>query len=292
MTKDVVFSDSLSMLNTLRTKKSLSQNWLVNETIKSRVTSTVIDQITNYPDSRLLEIGVGRGDLTEHLLNHGKGKLLALELDQESIDFIQKQNWFDEKLIELIHTDALETLASSSLPDQSFVLYSSLPYNVGSRILVELGQNYPTTPFTVIVQREVAEKTNLKKNKTTFFGIWLNLFWDIKIIFNISPGNFQPVPKVTSTLIQATPKNTLPSWLQTQETRKIARKILHTLMIDSKKILSNNLINIGYTKTEISSLLEMLKLDPKARITSENYLSILEYILVQKNATNNTTNNI
>jgi 16S rRNA (adenine1518-N6/adenine1519-N6)-dimethyltransferase len=273
------------LTNNLRTKKSLSQNWLVNASIKSRVIDSVINQVKQYPNNRLLEIGIGRGDLTEHLLNQGNGSLLALELDTESIGFVKKQEWFKKDLIEIIHTDALKLIADLELPDNNYTLYSSLPYNVGSRILVELGQNYPQTPFTVIVQKEVAQKTNLKKGKLTFFGVWLNLFWDIKTVFNISPGNFQPIPKVTSTLIQATPKTKLPNWLQTQEQRQIARKIVHNLMIDSKKTLSNNLINLGYTKTEIFDLLKVLKLDEKVRLTSDNHLQILEYIF-SKNSEN------
>ena len=281
MTKDGVLRHFYLMSDNLRTKKSLSQNWLVNASIKSRVADSVINQINQYPDRRLLEIGVGRGDLTEHLINQGSGSLLALELDTESIEFVKKQHWFDTTSIELVHTDALKLIADSLLPEnQEFTLYSSLPFNVGSRILVELGQNYPKTPFTVIVQKEVAQKTNLNKSKLTFFGVWLNLIWDVKTVFNISPGNFQPIPKVTSTLIQATPKKVLANWLQSSKQRKTARKTLHALMIDSKKTLSNNLGNLGYTKTEITDLLKVLNLDEKVRLTVDNYLQILEYIFL------------
>jgi len=124
------------------------------------------------------------------------------EENLENLETIQKlklttQNW-------LCFGDALE-LSSGNLPFQNFILFASLPYNVGSRILVEMALNYPDCPFCVIVQKEVAIKI-LPSSNLTFFGAFLGLFYDFEKVFDISGGSFSPAPKVTSSLLVGVPK--------------------------------------------------------------------------------------
>lgn len=190
----------------------------------------------------------------------------------ENTEFEKPENW-------LQFGDALELTATKKLPVEKFILFSSLPYNVGSRIIVELAINYPNCPFCVIVQKEVATKTSIKSN-LTFFGAFLGLFYDFDKVFDIVGGNFQPAPKVTSSLLIAHPKQTLKNGhelttvLKVDENRKKICQILKTLFGMPSKTLGNNLKSLGWQKDKINLFLEENNWQ-KTRLSWDNYKEIL-----------------
>lgn len=266
----------------IRSKRSFSQNWLVNSNAQSRVTDSLGILLAKYPESKLVEIGPGKGHLTKHLLDI-TNNFTAIELDREAAQFLRGQSWFSSDKINLVEADALELLKTQSEYFKDSILYSSLPYSVGSRILVELGQNFPNTPFCVIIQREVAQKTQLNSGKLTFFGAYLNLFWNLKIAFNLSKGNFSPAPKVTSSVLIGTPKD-----FEFGVNPAKLRKLLHILMADSKKTLANNLRGLSWSQVEIRQFLLTNELDEKTRLTAHNYVAILK-LLVSRTTLNEST---
>jgi 16S rRNA (adenine1518-N6/adenine1519-N6)-dimethyltransferase len=255
-------------------KKQFSQNFLINVGIQDKIVQTFSHLVDDNTFS-ILEIGPGRGDVTKHLLRLER-ELFCLELDQESISFLKNHEEFHAAKIQ--YADALIELEkeSSELIPTHFNLFSSLPYATGSRMLVALGLNYPTTPFGVIVQREVAQKTQLTDKKITLFGIWLNLFWDLKLEFNISPGNFYPAPKVTSSFLTARPKSVIPSFLNTSPQRQKVLKLLKNLVACPNKTLANNLKLIIADKEKVFEFLSKIGMNEKTRLSSTNYLTVLK----------------
>lgn len=173
-----------------RSDSNWSQN-SENQQIQENQQSNQDLQLENTEkDSRLMEIKKNQTFLEPNLEQNKE-----LKTQKKIFKF---QNW-------LRFGDALEMSENSNLPFLDFVLFASLPYNVGSRILVEMCLNYPNCPFCVIIQKEVASKILLTSN-LTFFGAFLSLFYDFEKIFDILGGSFQPVPKVTSSLLVAKPK--------------------------------------------------------------------------------------
>lgn len=267
---------------TLIPQKKFSQNFLVNTGMQSKIYQTFADFLVSLsPSEKLIEIGPGRGDMTAHLLKIGQ-PILCLELDPQAIDFLQEQDFIKNAPIniELRLTDALEQLelANNPLLPDSFNLFSSLPYSTGSRMLVAMGINYPAASYGVIVQREVAQKSILTDKKVTLFGIWLNLIWDTKLVFNIAPGNFYPAPKVMSSFLTGKAKETLPEFLQTTAQRQKVLNLLHKLVAQPNKTLANNLKSILPNTQSVTNFLEDLGLDPKVRLKHDNYYLVLEQL--------------
>ena len=260
----------------VQAKKSFSQNWLVNSSAQIKITDEVKKLLTIYPDRKLVEIGPGQGHLTKHLVDL-ETDLTLIELENEANEYLRLQEWMVNSKAKLIEADALELLKNNDEMFKNCIIYSSLPYSTGSRMMVELGQNFPDTPFCVILQREVAQKTQLKKGKLTFFGAYLNLFWDFKIAFNLSKGNFNPAPKVTSSVLIGKPKISL-----VDAPEKILRKYLHGLLADSKKTLVNNLKKMNFTKDEIEQFFTSNNLDVTTRLTANNYIPILQKLIQLK----------
>ncbi len=248
-------------------KKKLSQNFLVNEQMQLKVAKKMRDFVKKYNFDFILEIGPGQGDLTQYFMDLGK-KLILVEIDSDAIAFL-KQRFSDVKNLEIFNEDGLNFICQKKLPN--FVLLSNLPFSCGSRILVDLAIYYPNSPFAVILQKEVAQKIRLDK-PITFFGAWLNLFWELKIENDIAPGNFYPSPKVYSTLITAKPKLT-SKFLQTQENRQNAKDILKSLFAKPRKTIVNNLKGTKFASNSLQLA--------DQRLSWQNYTQILE-ILISK----------
>jgi 16S rRNA (adenine1518-N6/adenine1519-N6)-dimethyltransferase len=268
-------------------KKQYSQNFLINKTIQEKIISTFEQLVTSEDNSYpVIEIGPGRGDMTSHLITITQAlekPFFCLELDPESVEFINTKLPDNDKINGVILVDALQELENIDSEilnkitnNHAFNLFSSLPYASGSRMLVAMGINYTASPFCVIVQKEVAKKANLKTGKLTVFGIWINLFWDTKLVFDIAPGNFYPAPKVNSALLTGRPKKELPEYLQTVEGRKIALQVLKNLLAMPKKTIHNNLKPYFNDKDELSRFLLSMSMNDTTRLSIENYEMVME----------------
>jgi 16S rRNA (adenine1518-N6/adenine1519-N6)-dimethyltransferase len=262
----------MSQLN-IEAKKKFGQHFLVNSSAKNKVFFEVKKLVVAYPDRDLIEIGPGQGDLTEDLVKLEK-PLVALEIDREAYEYID-QKFGNLSYFSIDLCDALDEIShfDSKYFTKPQIFVSNLPYNVGSRILVDLGVNFPETPFLVVLQSEVAKKPH-PDSDFTIFGAWINLFWDFKYIMELAPGNFKPAPNVMSALASGIPKNSGYSY----EKRKKMLEILKKLNANPKKTLSNNLKNLGFEKTSIDTFFLQTKLDIKTRMGWGNYADILNLV--------------
>lgn len=261
----------------LTAKKKFGQNFLINENMQKRFVEVGKRVFAQNNLDVIVEIGPGRGDLTKHLLQDSF-KVFAFDIDPDAINF-NKEQFQKYPNFQIFHLDALQDLGkiSSFLNNEKFLFFSNLPFNVGSRILVDLPIEYPKTPAVVVLQKEVINK--LKKNKQiTFFGAWINLFYDVKFEFDIAAGNFFPAPKVVSTLCSLQPKN---SWLgeKNGSEKQRGQKILKTLFTYPSKTLANNLKELEMTKEQIEKFLNQENLEKNTRLDWKNYEQILNGLL-------------
>ena len=171
--------------------------------------------------------------------------------------------------------------SNQTLPT-NFILLSALPYQVGSRILVDLAVRYPHVSFGCIHQREVVKKT-VPADGFGFFGAWLKLFWETEYKFDLAPHCFNPQPKVYSTFFTGKTKNLHTSQLfSTIESRRKAKDILKKLFSFPSKTLANNLKTLDWSKEKIQTFLESNFEKPNnIRLDWSNYELVLTKILEQ-----------
>jgi 16S rRNA (adenine1518-N6/adenine1519-N6)-dimethyltransferase len=260
-------------------KRKFGQNFLVNPDVKQKVFRKVDDILESYPDYDIVEVGPGQGDLTEYLVTKGR-RVTALEIDDEAKNVVQ--NRFEGvSNFEVLLVDAMDELTENTnkLFHPKTILISNLPYNIGSRLLVDLAIYAPETPFLVILQNEVARKP-LPQSDFTLMGGWLNMFWDYKYLFKISPGSFYPAPKVYSALVTGLTKVTNSD----QKKRLRLLEIFKKLNANPNKTLANNLRNLDLTKLQIDQFYIKTSLDITTRLRWDNYQYILEgvYDFTQK----------
>jgi 16S rRNA (adenine1518-N6/adenine1519-N6)-dimethyltransferase len=164
-----------------------------------------------------------------------------------------------------------DKIASSN----SFVLISNLPYNVGSRILIEMAlqENQPLG-FLVMLQKEVGQKLTAKEKNINLLGAFLRLFYDFKIVANFPRSAFSPQPKIESVLVQGLIKKDLKF-----NDAVLVLDTLKKLLIYPSKTLANNLKNLDWDKNKIEQFLAQNQLDKNIRLEWGNYIVLLESIL-------------
>jgi len=177
-------------------KKSLGQNFFVNENLGNQILS----HISKEPCPYVVEIGPGAGFFTMKLKALGK-KLLAIE----------KDNILAQKLVEqgitVINTDFLDW-DFNDLEEQNVIFFGSLPYNVSKPIISKIiSSKYFTNNCYFIVQKEVAEKYAARAPESNLLSLRAQIYSNCKKIIDIGPSSFRPSPKVNSSFVMFSPTN-------------------------------------------------------------------------------------
>jgi 16S rRNA (adenine1518-N6/adenine1519-N6)-dimethyltransferase len=187
-------------------KKKLGQNFLINkEILKKIVDIGNVDKNTN-----IIEVGPGTGNLTEELLKKSPNEVFAVEFDKDLSNYLDKikNNYknFNYKI-----SDAL-TFDEKSIFKKNSIIYGNLPYNISLKLLIKWIYSDPWPPFydqmILMFQKEVAERIIATSNNKKYgrISILTDARLDVKFHFNISKKEFNPEPKVDSSVLSFTPK--------------------------------------------------------------------------------------
>jgi 16S rRNA (adenine1518-N6/adenine1519-N6)-dimethyltransferase len=187
-------------------KKKLGQNFLINKDIIKEIAD--IGSINN--NSNVIEIGPGSGSLTEELLKRNPKEIFAIEFDKDLTNHLDKiknnYNNFNYKI-----SDAL-TFDEKSIFKKNSIIFGNLPYNISLKLLIKWVYSDPWPPFydqmILMFQKEVAERIIATPNHKKYgrISILTNARLDVKFHFNISKKEFDPEPKVDSSVLSFTPK--------------------------------------------------------------------------------------
>jgi len=177
-------------------KKRFGQHFLVH---RAQI-ENILDLLQAEPKDSLLEIGPGPGTLTLPMDERGFS-LTLVETDLSMIQHLQNQPF--QKQHHLIHADFLELDLDSLITTPTKVV-SNLPYNVSVPITAKLLRKMPLISRMVLMyQREVAVRIAAapKSRDYGMISVLCQCFYDIEKGFDLSPGSFQPPPKVWSRVL-------------------------------------------------------------------------------------------
>ena len=184
----------------LHPKKSLGQNFLIDKNIINKITS-----LKNIKNRNILEIGPGRGALTEKILEKKPKSLILIEKDYKLYEVL-KMKYKNNSKVTLFNSDILK-IDLEKIIDIKSIVFGNLPYNISSQILVKLikFKNWPPkfTDLIFMFQKEVAEKIIGKS-----FGrltVITNYRLKLSNKFDVSPNCFYPKPKITSSVLHLFP---------------------------------------------------------------------------------------
>ena len=178
-------------------RRRLGQNFLVDDSVAERIVAA----LTVSP-SRVLEIGPGRGALTQPLLDRFD-RVLALELDPNLISPLRRH--FGSDGLEVRQGDALtEDLESLLKAESPWQVAANLPYSVGTAILRRLLPRHDLIQrIVVMLQREVAHRVVARPGGKGHGLLALErAAWaEATLLFDVSPKAFRPVPRVMSSVV-------------------------------------------------------------------------------------------
>ena len=176
----------------MKPKKSLGQNFLTS--IPARIAIVEAGNLTK--NDTVLEIGPGKGFLTEGLLSTGS-KVVALEKDSELIPVLQEK-FSSYKNFSIIEGDALEFQPLAN----SYKLIANIPYYITGAILeYYLSNTHQPSQMVVLVQKEVAERVVARDKKESILSLSVKVYGDAKIVYRVKRGSFYPIPNVDSAVL-------------------------------------------------------------------------------------------
>lgn len=240
----------------VKAKKEFGQNFLKD--------STVLDKIIQsmpHNNNHIVEIGPGLGDLTKNLVKYKD--VTAYEVDTDLIGILKSKfaKEIESNRFTLKHIDVLRAWDElKSLHNGKYDLIANLPYYIATNIILRAFEDELCEHIIVMVQKEVAEKFTAKVNDKEFssLGIITELISkDSRILFDVPREAFDPMPKVTSSIL----------YIKKDLTKKIDKdlnRFLKVCFVQPRKKLSKNLNSI-LDKSQIETLFEELSINDNLR---------------------------
>ena len=243
-------------------KKNLGQNFIQDKNI--------IDKIVNAPDygdnNLVIEIGPGAGALTKELLKKVDRAILyevdtRLEkiLNKELSTFVNYELIFDDFLNRDVNKDI------SKYDFDNLYIVANLPYYITTPIITKIiNDKIPTNEIVIMIQKEVADRFSAKPGSKEYgqITVFLNYFFDIDNVCNVSKNCFFPKPKVDSAVIKMKRKES-NDYIKNFD---VFNKLVKDSFRFKRKTIKNNLV--GYDLDIISNILTKYGFDVNTR--SEN----------------------
>tara|TARA_B100001121_G_scaffold276487_1_gene265794 strand:+ start:1737 stop:2516 length:780 start_codon:yes stop_codon:yes gene_type:complete len=186
-----------------KAKKSLGQNFLIDENILN-----IITNVTQIQDKSILEVGPGTGNLTSFILKKKPKEFCVIEKDRDLVNELKKK--FDNQ-IKIINDDILK-IDETNIFSNKVTVFGNLPYNISTEILIKwiinLKNNFWFDSLILMFQKEVASRIIADFDTSDYGRISILANWklNIKKICDVKPNCFLPKPKIDSTLLFFSPK--------------------------------------------------------------------------------------
>lgn len=230
-------------------KKKFGQNFIVDENI--------IDAIINKSDvdknTLVIEIGPGAGSLT-YKLALSSGNVLCYEIDTTLKELLQ-ENISECNNVEIIYKDFLQANIKEDLKkydyDKIFVV-ANLPYYITTPIIVKIIEDdIPVDKLVVMVQKEVGDRFKAVPGSKDYgsLSVFLNYYFDVKKLMDVSCNVFLPKPNVDSIVVEFKKKENL---LELKD-RELFFKLIRDSFSQKRKTIRNNLK--GYNLEVVETVL-------------------------------------
>lgn len=209
------------------------------------------------PQDFVLEIGPGKGALTEFILT-SQCQLLAIEKDADLVEYLAKR--FPQKAhLKLLHQDILTFELSSLQTPHKWKVISNLPFQLTSPLLGKfLPENNLIEACYFILQKELADRLVAKPHSKLFshLSLFTQFYSEVSPLLEIPKTCFSPIPQVDCRLLSFKLKK--PPLINASTFFKLTREAFN----QKRKMLRKTL---PYEGIVIEQKLDELKLSPLSR---------------------------
>ncbi len=262
-------------MDKVRAKKHLGQHFLKDERTAERIVMGYFDKC-DRDDVSLIEVGPGMGVLTKYILEKKRKHFFALDVDQESVDFLKKN--FPENKDQFIFSDFLKE-DLKKIAGERFNVIGNFPYNISSQIMFRVLEYRNNVDCAVgMFQKEVAQRIASPPGSKDYgiLSVLLQAFYKIEYLFTVNPGVFHPPPKVKSGVIRLTRNETK----QLDCDEKLFFNVVKTAFNQRRKTLRNALRPLTGDKIIDSELL-----DKRAeQLGVQQFVELTQFVAEVKNS--------
>lgn len=238
-------------------KKSLGQNFLINETILDQIVDAAgVDETTG-----VIEIGPGIGALTQ-VLAEKADRVLALEIDQR-LKPLLKETLHDYAnatvhFADVLKTDMKTLIEQTFPPGSKIMVVANLPYYVTTPILMKLlTENLPVSSVVVMIQKEVADRMEAEPGDKSYgsLSVAVQYHSEPKVVMNVPKAVFVPQPNVDSSVIKLDIRKEKQVDVSDED---FFFKVVKASFAQRRKTLLNNLMNNLLSKGDKSLIVDCL----------------------------------
>ena len=254
----IKFKEKMEKYN-FNLKKMFGQNFIIDENIINNIiTSANIDK-----DTLVIEIGPGAGSLTYKLSQYSKN-VLCYEIDTTLKELLE-DNLKECNNVDIIFKDFLKANVLDDIKKYSYkklYVVANLPYYITTPIIIKfIEDNIPLDKIVVMVQKEVGDRFKAKPNTKEYnsLSIYLNYYFDVKKLLDISKNVFIPKPNVDSIVVEFTKKE---NKIELKD-EKLFFNIVKDSFTQKRKTIKNNLK--GYNLEKIEEVLKKYNFDLTVR---------------------------
>lgn len=243
-----------------QTRKRFGQHFLNDPSIIEQIIHWIHPKKTD----QLIEIGPGRGALTEPLLQQGFS-LSLIELDRDLITYWQQHK--RQTQISIWAGDVLKFNWDDLNPH--YRLIGNLPYNISTPLLfMLLGTSNPFEDAHFMLQKEVVDRMTAEPGRSEYgrLSVILQYTWMMEKLGNVPPEAFTPPPRVQSSVIRIIPRKKI---IHEAIDLKNFNQLVQQAFSQKRKILRSNLPHIP------QALFEKINIDPTRRAET---LSVAEFV--------------
>jgi 16S rRNA (adenine1518-N6/adenine1519-N6)-dimethyltransferase len=260
-------------------KKSLGQNFLQSKAALQKI--IVAGSVS--PGDFILEIGPGKGALTEYLLATG-AKVFAVETDFEMVKILEEK--FDVQIkngqLVLIRDDILKFNLNSikEFAAGKYKLIANIPYYITGEIIRKfLSENNYPEKIVLLVQKEVADRIIARDGKESILSIATKVYCKPKFIETVKAGSFVPAPKVDSAIVlfDSISKNI---FIENKIDENTFFEVLKTGFAHKRKKLFSNLKEkFKFNEEEISATVNLDKNIRAEKLNLDDWLKLVVIII-------------
>ena len=260
-------------------KKHLGQHFLTS--IPARIAMVKAGDIDSK--DTILEIGPGKGFLTQELLDTG-AHIIALEKDAELIPLL-KEKFFSYKNLKVIEGDVLTFEPTRyTLGATDYKLIANIPYYITGAIIERfLSSINQPSQMVILIQKEVAERIVARDKKESILSLAVKAYGEPKIITKVNKGSFNPIPKVDSAVLSI--QNISRNNFSDKHHEDVFFKLIKIGFSHKRKFLLSNLQQ-DFSKLPLETFFTELHISPKIRAED---LTLATWLLLSKKITAYTT---
>ncbi|MEG0137450.1 MAG: 16S rRNA (adenine(1518)-N(6)/adenine(1519)-N(6))-dimethyltransferase RsmA [Bacilli bacterium] len=227
-------------------KKKFGQNFIIDENIINGIISrSGIDENT-----LVIEIGPGAGSLTNGIAAKAKN-VLCYEID-DTLKTILDENLKEYSNVDIIYNDFLKSNIQENIKKYEYkeiFVVANLPYYITTPIISKIiDDKIDVSKIVIMVQKEVGDRFKAKPGTKEYgsLSVYLNYYFEINKIMDISRNVFMPKPNVDSIVIEFKKRK---DKIKVNNEEQFF-KLIKDSFVQKRKTIRNNLRNYDLNKIE------------------------------------------